>query len=70
LDWYYMPTPTINAGEPHDYGLLHLLTDAQSDGRAVQYFVCYDCLKLVESKAGSIHVHDCPAMTQQARRMQ
>jgi hypothetical protein len=54
-----MPALTTNAGEPNDYGLLHLLTRDRSDGRAVQYFVCHECLDLVETESGSIHDHDC-----------
>jgi hypothetical protein len=50
---------------------LLLLQEVRNDeGPAVQHFVCYDCLDLVERKAESTDVHDCPAVTQQARRMQ
>jgi hypothetical protein len=65
-----MPTLTTNAGEPSDYDLLHLLTEAQSDGRAIQHFVCFNCLDLVQREAGSIHVHNCLAITQQVKPMQ
>jgi hypothetical protein len=61
-----MQAATTNTGEPNDYGQLLLLQEVRNaDSRVVQYFVCNDCLDLVERKAGSIHVHDCPAMTQQ-----
>jgi len=56
-----MQTPTTEAGAPNDYGLLQLLQEVRTDGGVVQYFVCYDCLDLVEREAGSTHVHDCPA---------
>lgn len=56
-----MQTPITNTGEPDDYGLIHLLTEAWSDGRTVQYLVCQDCLDLVEREAGSTGIHDCSA---------
>jgi hypothetical protein len=66
-----MQTSTSGASQPNDYGLLLLLQEVRTgEGPAVQHFVCYDCLDLVERETGSTHVHDCPAMTQQARRMQ
>lgn len=51
-----------NTSGPSAYGLLHLLTQARSDGRVDHYFVCCDCLDLVERAAGSIDEHDCPAI--------
>lgn len=55
-----MQTPTSNAGKPNDYGLLQLLQEVRPDGGVVQYFVCHDCLDLVERQTGSMDVHDCP----------
>jgi hypothetical protein len=60
-----MQTPTSDASEPNESGLLQLVQETRNDGGVVQHFVCGDCLDLVEREAGSSDTHDCPAMTQQ-----
>ncbi len=55
-----MQTPVTGAGEPNsDNALMHLLTEIRSDGDVVQYFVCFDCLDLIERKSESIVAHEC-----------
>jgi hypothetical protein len=61
-DWSatVLQTSASSAVEPNDYGLLLLLQQVRNDDSPiVQYFVCSDCLDLVESETGSGHVHDC-----------
>jgi hypothetical protein len=46
--------------EPNDDSSLLLLQEVGNDeGNVVRYFVCSDCLDLVEMEAGSVQVHDC-----------
>ncbi len=48
-----MQAATTNTGEPNDYGQLLLLQEVRNaDSRVVQYFVCNDCLDLVEKEGG------------------
>jgi hypothetical protein len=54
-----MLSPTTNATTPNRYNLLHLLQETRSDGGIVQYFVCSECLELVEEQANSTGAHNC-----------
>ena len=44
-----------------EYNLLHLLTEVRSGDRAVEHFVCMDCLDLAEKSAKTEGaIHECP----------
>lgn len=46
----------------NENNLLHLLTEARGDGRAVEHFVCMDCLELAEKPAETAGaIHECPS---------
>lgn len=53
-----MTTSASKPDESKEYSLIHLLTEAKSDG-VVQHFVCYECQGLVEYKTESKQTHDC-----------
>jgi hypothetical protein len=62
-----MQSQEISASGPHDSRLLHLLTHMDSGSRLItRYFVCTDCLDLVERTAEATQGHACPANAQES----
>lgn len=56
-----MNPASVSTAKTNEYNLLHLLTEVRGDGRAVEHFVCWECMELAEKSAETETIHECPA---------